>query len=481
MSNDPYPFDPVVGQDNVTVFTAALFNASRNALRYLANSLPQFRVDPDNADCYATINAAVAAADAALPAGDPISIVLAPGKTHTLTGSALSPPIARSIAFSVTNSYVRDGDYDGNSTNNTKIVGSITLAASDSGARRICALQGITLNGSLNIGSNWKAVLADSIPYGAINRTHGANGARLEVFNCLNQNTTMKVTDSDTPPSTNAGSLLIIGSKINWLSNNDTLFSLAGACQVVLKDVHIGVVIAPGSTSTMFDFNNAGSNCRFINVGVTVNFYSDGDQLNIFANQASVDADIAGFNVFTGGPGTDGRIGFGGSLAEQKGSPSVSSSYAPSVAINNTIWHDTRTGELLTWDGTYWGNNGTYRHDVTVAIGSAALEHDVGWDVPSGAAVVSRALKVLKTLTGAGGASGAGFGVGSGDPSRYGEVATLTADSHDEGVHDAWNEGSGDDLKITATDGGGTPVGTLAGSDDSDVLVRVRFRRESAL
>ena len=134
------------------------------------------------------------------------------------------------------------------------------------------------------------------------------------------------------------------------------------------------------------------------------------------------------------------------------------------------------------WNGEYWGHNGIFCKEVKVGIGAAAADHDVGWDVPAGAAVISRAIKLLKLLTGSGGCTGIGFGTGAaGDPDKYGETTTLTADSHDEGLHGTFNDGGGDDLKITATDGGGSATGTVAGSGTEDVLVRIKFRLEPAL
>lgn len=154
----------------------------------------------------------------------------------------------------------------------------------------------------------------------------------------------------------------------------------------------------------------------------------------------------------------------------------------PNPGVGRQVYIVADEQAIYMWTGSYWCCNGIYCKEVKVGIGAAAADHDIGWDVPANAAVVSRAIKILKSLTGASGCTGIGFGTGaSGDPDKYGETTTLTADSHDEGLHGTFNDGGGDDLKITATDGAGTATGTVAGSGTDDVLVRIKFRLEPAL
>lgn len=68
-----------------------------------------------------------------------------------------------------------------------------------------------------------------------------------------------------------------------------------------------------------------------------------------------------------------------------------------------TIWIDDRTGETLVWDGTYWRVGELIRVETVLAVGVGAVaDVDLGWNVPANYAVVKTALRLLKTLTGAG-------------------------------------------------------------------------------
>jgi hypothetical protein len=150
------------------------------------------------------------------------------------------------------------------------------------------------------------------------------------------------------------------------------------------------------------------------------------------------------------------------------------SSTAPASPDVGDFWHDSRTGETLVWDGTYWRSGNLARVETLVDIGVAAADHDIGWDVPAGFVVIKQSVKILKALTGAGGAVKAGMGTKvAGDPDKYGLTADLLADTTDQAVHGVWADGAGDDLGITACDAAGAALGTLEGSDDEDVQVMV--------
>jgi hypothetical protein len=155
----------------------------------------------------------------------------------------------------------------------------------------------------------------------------------------------------------------------------------------------------------------------------------------------------------------------------------VPTAVAPSSPEVGQLWQDSRTNEILTWDGTYWRVGDLVRVETLVAIGGAAADHDIGWNVPADFDVVKASMRLLKVLTGAGGAVKAGFGTKvAGDPDKYGLTAALTVGNPDQNVNPTWNDGGGDDLGITGCDAAGAALGTLAGSGADDARVMVWMR-----
>jgi hypothetical protein len=137
----------------------------------------------------------------------------------------------------------------------------------------------------------------------------------------------------------------------------------------------------------------------------------------------------------------------------------------------NTVWNDTDLYDILTWDNVYWGTGSLYRTVQLVNIGVAAGNHDVGWDIPSTGNGLYGSIKLLKALTAAGGATGAGLGTVPAAPSKYGFTTAVTINAAGGDTNATWNDGASDDLQISAVDIGGNPIGTLAGSGVEDVKV----------
>lgn len=149
----------------------------------------------------------------------------------------------------------------------------------------------------------------------------------------------------------------------------------------------------------------------------------------------------------------------------------------PTSPDTGEIWDDARTGEKLIWDGTYWRVGDLVRRETEVAIGGAAADHDIGWDVPATFDVVKASVRLLKTITGAGGAVKVGFGTkAAGDPDKYALTAVLTANATNQTANPTWNDGASDDLGLTGCDAGGLAAGTLAGSGAADARVMVWMR-----
>ncbi|MFH0980363.1 MAG: hypothetical protein V2A79_02350 [Planctomycetota bacterium] len=151
---------------------------------------------------------------------------------------------------------------------------------------------------------------------------------------------------------------------------------------------------------------------------------------------------------------------------------------APSAPVAGDTWIDSRTGEMLVWNGTYWIVGDLARVETVVAVPLiATADVDVGWNVPAGFSVVKTAIKLLKAITGAAGGVKVGFGTKvAGDPDKYGLTATLLANAVNSAANPTYNNGAADDLGLTATDAAGAAAGTIAGSGAADVQVMIWMR-----
>lgn len=109
--------------------------------------------------------------------------------------------------------------------------------------------------------------------------------------------------------------------------------------------------------------------------------------------------------------------------------------------------------------------------DEDVSVGSAAAAHDLNIDIPSGSVILSTQVNLDTAVTGASGAAGVGLGI-SGTETKYGEASALTKNTKIDTIPD-WAVLSGaEDIQLYATDGAGTPTGTIGGSSE---VVRVRI------
>lgn len=118
------------------------------------------------------------------------------------------------------------------------------------------------------------------------------------------------------------------------------------------------------------------------------------------------------------------------------------------------VWIDSRTGEALVWDGTYWKVGDLVRVETSVAVPAApGADVDIGWNVPTGFAVVKVSVKLLKAITGAGGCTKVGCGTKvAGNPDKFALTPTLLADAVHQTINPTWNDGSGGRSRA---DGGG--------------------------
>lgn len=161
------------------------------------------------------------------------------------------------------------------------------------------------------------------------------------------------------------------------------------------------------------------------------------------------------------------------------GAALVVSATAPSPYLG-LQWLDTRTNELLTWDGTYWTcGGGLVRVETVLTLGVVLTkDYDAGWAPPTGFAVHKASMRILTTITADGGAlcKKVGFGTkAAGDPDKYGLSADLIAGTTTQILNPTWNNGAADDLAVTACDvAGASGAGeTMLGSVNPDIRLMV--------
>lgn len=154
----------------------------------------------------------------------------------------------------------------------------------------------------------------------------------------------------------------------------------------------------------------------------------------------------------------------------------VPASAAPSTPNVGDIWVDSRTGETLVWGGTYWHSGDLVRVEDVLAVGVGPVASvDLGWNVPAGYAVVKASLRLLKALTGAGGCTIVGLGIGAAE-GKYGDTASLLIDQTFQTINPTWNDGAAEDIKVYAESAHNTPAGTIAGSASGDIRVMTWMR-----
>lgn len=463
------------GGGHLTEATALGLRAILNRTR--TNLLGRgYFVDPDIADTsFASIEAAIAAGDAERPPGEPLIITVAAGKTHNLPAGGLPLDGSRSVYLVPSAFYFDRGGRPGSANLKwTEIVGNINLQAADSQPNRVLlSMIGIDYSGALSMKSNWKFSFSEGCWQATISRDHGTNGCLVEFNNISNNGTALSIIDTSDSLSLK-GSVYVRNAVIFAFVTGAAMWSLRGEQEIILDNVRYSLL---GVSDSIFDCND--DDVRFDMSNVHIDAVITVTPIEVFKNHGSATIKWNNTTVEMG-PGF--TLNLGGSSGTHDNAPRVVADKAPVDPPLGSEWVDTELKDNLVWDGTYWGNLGTYRKDVLVDIGSAALNHDVGWDVPSEGAVVSTSAKLLKALTGAGGAVQVGLGTGStGDPDKYAETASLASGQKDQNLHGTFNDGGGDDLKVTAETAPGTSGGTVAGSGDEDVRVVVYFKLPKTL
>jgi len=429
--------------------------------------LVYYYVNPDDPDdAYETINDAYAALDSELPATEAGLIILAPFKTHQLTGDLTLNPNRNVIIRG------QSTNYSLMTWTETTVEGNFILPdASGAPSRTIFRLEHLLLDGNITATDNWEISGFNVDIYDTLlTRNHGANDVSCYFEKCW-LSSTFFVVDNDAPTAPTSGIIHVKGGELDFLGMAANQFTFAGDMLVILQECALSLVAVAGGA--VFDFNGDSSTLTMVNVNIqTSNF---GANPELFTGVANLDVN---WNETTIVPQTGSALNMEGTAVTHAGSPYYRSTNAdgPIDPATHMEWHDLDLDDKMVWDGTYWTLNGMYRQDVLVDIGGAAANHDIGWNVPAAAYVIRYMWKLLKDLTGAGGAVQCGLGITVGpDPDKYGETANLLTDQEVDSMHATWADGGSDDLQIYAETAPGVAGGTIAGSGDEDARVIVYF------
>jgi len=425
-----------------------------------------YHVDPDQTDiAFATINAAYAAGDAELPAGEPVVITLAPGKNHSLSGGELNLNGSRPVLIKG-----MGGVHTNDDTFLTTLVGNIVLTAADAASDRlVLGLRDLRYSGVITGASNWEIQIQDCYfdQGSTIARTHGTSGCRFRASGLHTEGGTFRISDTDAASNQNDARVHIQDSFLS-IEDDPPAFDFAGPAYLVLTRVIVsGFIFANRS---FIDAANSTFNADLSDVffevylfgGTTFSLISNGGSSTVYFRGVTFD------DVDNGGGNYD------ISANTVNGEALVQGLKAPVNPFSGLKWHDRELSESLTWDGAYWGNSGIYRKDLLVDVGSAAVSHTTGWTVPTGAGIITVSANALKALTAGGGATLYGISDGS-DGDKFAESSALIKNSKASAKQASINVGAGDTLYVHSMTSSGTEGGTLAGSNDKDVRVVVYF------
>jgi len=354
-------------------------------------------------------------------------------------------------------------------------VGDITLTDADAEAyRRQLLIRNVDLTGNIVGAPNWEIRFESSKVDGTITRTHGTNKCKLYFYRCTGDPVVVDALGV-------SAEVFIRECDFSYLLTGNVIFSALSLCEIYLINSKIEITTMGGVGSALVDFNGeASAQIYFYNSTIHVLKFDPADPLDMYLNVAgTTQAYYYGLDLYLD---TDSNIDLDSGVLQEYGSPAVRSEIdAMRDPVLNpppgTTWTDPLYGETLTWDGAYWDcGGGVKRHELLVAVGLAAADHDCGWDPPADSSVLRVSFKLEKALTGAGGAVKAGLGTQTaGDPDKYALPATLLIDVADQSINPTYNDGGGDDLGVTGCDAAGAALGTLEGSDEEDVRVIVWF------
>jgi hypothetical protein len=365
--SDKYPYNHVDVVDFVTHSTAALHNQQGQAMANVINSLPMFKVDPSNAECYATIVAALAAADANLPAGASIFLKLAVGVTYTETPITL--PSGRHVFIGCDALPTNAASNESLAVDSSKIVGNFVLPANVVATRRQFTLFNLDFKGNITAGSNWKINL-DNLKFTKeceIGRTHGAAGVVVEISRCRNGGTAMvfganefvsggiHVHDVDAPPSIMAGEVFVHDCHDMSLESVDPngIFLFKGACR--LRFVNNTLVLAVATNYSVIDCNNTACKIEWTNTKLWTKCVFSTNTIDLYKNCASA---IVSYNRadFTFDADLTPSFVSSGVATETIQSLTCASFTIPTSAGCGTVWTDrtaNKPRQLIYTGGSY--------------------------------------------------------------------------------------------------------------------------------
>jgi hypothetical protein len=306
--------------------------------------VPDFYVDPDDPEnAYETINAAYAAADAALAAGESVSIVLAPNKTHIMTGPLTLNPL-RCLSIDG-----QSADYIVSTWRATVVQGSFILPdASAAPSRTSFTLKGLSLDGDITATDNWEVNAQYVDLYDTIlTRNHGANDVLFSAFNSW-LSSLFFIIDNDAPSVPSSGAVLVNGGDLDHLGFG-AQFQFVGGVAVLIRNCKITMIgLFPVA---VFDFNNAVSQITFRDV--TMNSSNFGSNPALFANDANLTANWTDTEIT---PDAGASVDYGGGTATHTGTAThvAAAADAPVSPFTGMGWRDLTAFTNVIWNGAAW-------------------------------------------------------------------------------------------------------------------------------
>lgn len=322
-----------------------------NTLKINSN-VYRYYVNPNLDGAYETIEDAVSAADAELPAEVPAIILVEPNITYTLSGGSLTLP-KRHFFFRSSGIYNNLFGVSGIGDDALPIIlGDLVLQNADAASERlILSIIGITIEGQIFGQSNTLIYLENSFfhredPF--VVRTHGTNGCLFFANNVMHNNGQYWVQDLDTAQSFTEGGVTIRNCDIAlfpgtvWLSVRGARISIFNSTILLLNFFTPFSIIDANNTSATVEM--VGVSIENLNIGAS----SDTRLLANFTNSSMEWKDV--FISST----VNSSLDLGGNQGSHILGPQHHGPGAPVNPTAGTVWYDTTAFVVKMWNGVAW-------------------------------------------------------------------------------------------------------------------------------
>jgi hypothetical protein len=302
-----------------------------------------FRVDPTDADAFQTVEAAYAAADASLPAGTPVVIVVAMNQVHTVN---LTLDGSRNVA-------IKCESYFGSNYQTTTIIeGTITLQTPAGNPMLLLEnVQSGNAGSNLSISQdgNWVVTHDGCLVNGlVITRTHGAQDCRTYFLRCTTNDQSVRITDTDA--GTFFKHLYMYDCDFGWFGG--TAFTHVGhvGFQAIKSNFSL---LCFGQDTTLVDFGaltpNGGLRLRNVSISVTC---LAGSTAFVAKNHNNGELHYEDTRIVT--YDANSVIDAGGNIGSHRNAPHISSLTAPNNPVSGMGWRDLTTFNNVIWNGAAW-------------------------------------------------------------------------------------------------------------------------------